>query len=82
MVTGSEHHLRNALKFGTTGEVNSQEGVTPTEWLLDSPIYSEVGAPQRKLNRAMGEAIVLQPPPQCPRTNLIFDVRIDYPFLD
>ena len=82
-VTESERHLRNALKFGQSGEVNSKEGRAPAEGLLLAPPNcSEVGTPQGELNGAMGEALVQQPPLQRLRTKLIFDVRIDNQFFD
>jgi len=83
MVTASERIPRNALKFGTYGEVNTKEGNEIAEGLLIAPPdCSEVGAPQVELDGAVGEALVLQPPLQCPRTKKFFDVRIDDPFLD
>ena len=83
MVTATERHLRNALKFGTTGEVDSKEGRAIAEGLLlHPPNCNEVGIPQVELNRAMGEALVPQPPQKSQRTKLVFDVRIDNPFLD
>ena len=81
MTTASERTLRNALKFGQSGEVNSQEGSAQTEGLLLPPSNCrEVGAHQGELDGAVGEALVQQPPLQCHRTKLVFDVRIDYPF--
>ena len=45
MVTLSERIIWNALKFGTTREVNTQEGRTQAEGLeLAPPNCSEVGA--------------------------------------
>jgi len=83
MVTASKRKLRNALKFGTTREVDSKERVaTAEELLLPPPNYSEVGTPQVDLDRVMGEALILQPRLQRLRTKLIFDVRIDNPFFD
>ena len=83
MATLSERKLRNALKFGTAGEVNSQEGRAIAErYVPGPPNNSAVGAPQVKLNGAVGEALVLQFSPQRERTNLIFNVRIDDQFLD
>ena len=79
----SERSLRNALKFGTTVEVNSQEGRAHEEGLMVVPTNrSEIGSPEVDLNGAVGEALVLQPPPQRLRTKLLFDVRIDDQFLD
>ena len=47
MPTITERKLRNALKFGTAGEVNSKEGVAEDEGLLlPPPNGSKVGAPQ------------------------------------
>ena len=83
MVTLRERHLRNALKFGTSGEVNMKEGEAPIKGLLlPPPKCSEVGTPQVELNGSVGEALIPQPPQQRIRTKLILDVRIDYPFLD
>ena len=83
METVIERFLRNALKFGTTREVNSEERWAHAEGLMLPPHNcSELTASQVELNGAMGEALVLQPPLQCVRTKLIFDVRIDNPFLD
>ena len=83
-VTVTKRHLRNALKFGQTGEVNSKEGEALAQGLLAvRPGYdSEVGAPQGELNGTMGEALIQHPPHQCLRTKLIFDVGIDDQFLD
>ena len=82
MVTGTERTPRNALKIGTTGEVDSKEGEARREGLnIVPPNYYEVKTPQVELNGAMG-ALIFQPPTQHPRTKLIFDVGIDYPFLD
>ena len=83
IATHSERHLRNALKFGATREVDSKEGVAPDEGLEIAPTNcSDDGSPQVELDGAVGEALINQPPPQSLRTNLIFDVRIDKPFLD
>jgi len=84
MVTACECCPWNALKIGTAGEVDSKEGVAPAEVLgiVTPPNCNEVGAPQVELNGAVGEALILQPRPQCMRTKLIFDVRIDNRFLD
>ena len=83
MGTATERMLRNALKFGTTGEVDSKEGVAPVERLkLAPPNRSEVVSPQLELNVAIGEALALQPRLQLRRTKLIFDVVFDDPFLD
>jgi len=83
MLTATERKRWNALKFGTTGEVDSKERWALAEGLLVAPPKcSEAGAPQGELDGAVGENYIQQPPIQCPRTKLIFDVRIDYPFLD
>jgi len=83
MATARDRELWNALKFGTSREVKSKEGQATAEGLiLPPPNCSEVGAPQVELDGAVGEALVLHPPLQCPRTKLIFDVRIDDPCLD
>ena len=58
--TASERKLWNALKFGTTGEVNSKEGRAHGEGLLlPPPNCREVVTPQVELNGAMGEALIL-----------------------
>ena len=60
MVTGTERHLRNALKFGTSREVDSKEGVARDEgFLFATPNDSEVLAPQVDLDGAVGEALIL-----------------------
>ena len=83
MATLTERKLWNALKFGTTREVNSQEGGAPAEGLmLPTSNCSDAGEPQVELNGAVGEALFQQPVPQRLRTKLVFDVRIDNPFLD
>ena len=83
MLTASERKLWNVLKFGTAGEINSKEGPAPAEGMIVvPPNCSEIGSYQVELDGAVGEALVLQPLPQVPRTKLIFDVRIDNPFLD
>ena len=83
MVTLSERHLWNALKFGTTSEVDTKEGVAPAEGLLlPPPNCNEVLIPQVELNGAVGEVQILQTPMQSVRTKLIFDVRIDNPLFD
>ena len=82
MVTARELMIRNALKFGASHEVDSQEGLVQVEGLeLAPPNYSEVWAPQVELNRAIREKFIHQHPLQRPRTKLLFDVRIYYPFL-
>ena len=85
MATLAERTKRNALKFGTTGEVDSQKGLAHAEGLLlvllPPPNCIEVGSPQVELDGAVGGALVQQPPLQRVRTKLIFDVRIDNPFL-
>jgi len=83
MATASERKLWNALKFGTSGEVNTKKGRTIAEgWELAPPNCSGVGSLQVELNGAVREAPIPQPVQQCLRTKLIFDVRIDYHFLD
>jgi len=83
MAAGSERKLWNALKFGQSGEVNSKEGLAIVEGLeLTPPNCSEAVTPQIELNGAVGEALILQPPPQRLRTKQFFDVRINNPFLD
>ena len=83
MPTITERHLRNALKFGTTGEVNTKEGWEIAEGLVVAPPNCrEVVTPPLELNGTVGEALIPQHPPQRQRTKLIFDVRIDDPFLD
>jgi len=82
-MTATKRKLGNALKFGQSGEVHSKEGCAKAEWLEHAPPNcSEAGASQVKLNGAVGEALIQQPPLQCPRTKLIIDVRIDDSFLD
>jgi len=57
MATATERKLRNALKFGTAGEVDSKEGVAYAEGLeLAPPNYSEVFAPPVDINGAVREA--------------------------
>ena len=81
--TIKEHQLWNALKFGTAGEVNSKEGAALVEGFDHAPPNcNEVGAPQGELDGANGEAPILQPDLQCPRTKQIFDVHFDDQFLD
>ena len=83
MLTTTKRNLRNALKFGTTREVNPKEGWQLAELLVVVlKNCSEIGAPQVELKGAMGEALILQNHPQCTRTKLLFDVRINYPFFD
>jgi len=83
MGTVNERSLRNAFKFGTTGEIDSKEGEASVEGLIDAlSNVSEVEAPQGELNGAVGEALVPQPSQQCLRTKLVFDVRIDNQLLD
>jgi len=82
MATATERKLWNALKFGTSGEVNSKEGMAQAEgFLLPPPNGSEIGTAQVEFDGAMGEALIQQPPMQVLRTKLLFDVRID-PFSD
>ena len=69
MVTHKERKLRNALKFGTSREVDSKEGVAPAEGLMVAPPNcSEVGSPQEELDGALGEALIPQHVLQCVRT--------------
>ena len=69
MTIFTERKHRNALKFGTSGEVESKEGWAIAEGLeLAPPNCIEVRAPQGELNGAVGEAIITQPPRQCHRT--------------
>ena len=83
MVTAGERTPWNDLKFGTAGEVNSKEGVAHAEGLRAArPNCSYIEAPQVEINIAIGEAHITKPVPQLRRTKLIFDVRIDDPFLD
>ena len=59
MVTFKESILRNALKIGQSGEVNSKEGRAPVEGMMLVPRNcSEVGAPQGELNGSIGEALM------------------------
>ena len=83
MGTAIKRMLWNALKFGTSREVNSKEGGALDEgWELAPPICSEVVAPQVELDGAVGEALIQQHPPQRPRTKLIFQVIFYDQFLD
>ena len=86
IVTATERNPRNALKFGTSGEVYSKEGRAQTEGLIllqfAPPNCSEAETTQGELNRALGEALILQPSQQRLRTKLVFDDRIDNQFLD
>ena len=51
MATAKERTLRNALKLGTTGEVDSKEGLTLASGSLVPPLkISEVGSLQIELN--------------------------------
>ena len=64
MATAKECIIRNALKFGTTGEVNSKEGEARVEGSDVAPSScSEVGAPQGELNGAVGETGITKPHP-------------------
>jgi len=66
MATATKRNLWNTLKFGTTREVNSQEGEASSEGLLPPPPNcSEVGIPQVELDGAVGEALVAKPVPEC-----------------
>ena len=83
MVTACECCPWNALKIGTAGEVDPKEGEAHAEGFLVAPPNSSEGlSPQVELNRTVREALVQQHLRQFPRTKLIFDVRIDDPFLD
>jgi len=83
MGTATERMLRNALKFGTTGEVDSKEGVAPVERLkLAPPNRSEVWAFQGELDGAVGEALILKTQLQCIRTKIYSFVVFDDQFLD
>jgi len=83
MATATERKLRNALKFGHSGEVNSMEGGAHAEGSIVAPSNcSEVVKPQEELNGAVGEALIQQSLLQCVRTKLVFDVRINDSFLD
>ena len=83
MVTAAESKIRNALKFGTAGEVDSKEGLALAERLIVvPPNCSEVVAPQVELDGAVGRGPISKPPTQLPRMKLIFDVDIDDDFSD
>ena len=83
MVIFINRELRNALKFGTSGEVNSKKGEAPAEGLmLPPPNCSEVGAPQVELNGTVLPRGSQYPLLQRLRTKLIFVVFFDDPFLD
>jgi len=83
MVTARERHLRNALKFGTSGEVNSQEGRALAKGRELAPTnFSEVGSSQVELKGAVREALVKQHPPQIHRKRCFSDVVFDNPFMD
>ena len=83
MVTAKERSLRNALKFGTSREVNSKEGRAHAEGVeLAPPNCSEVGEPQVELDGAIGEVHILQPLLQHFRTKSIFDIFFDDQFVD
>ena len=83
MATISERSLRNALKFGQSGEVNSKEGEATAEGLeLTPPNCSEDVTPQVELDGAVGRGPISKPPTQLPRMKLIFDVDIDDDFSD
>jgi len=61
--TASESTLWNALKFGTTREVDSKQGRAQAEGLLIAPLNgSEVMAAQVELNGAVVEALITKPP--------------------
>jgi len=60
MGTATERHKRNALKFGTSGEVDSKEGWAFAKGLVVvPPNCSELVAPQEKFNGSVGEALIL-----------------------
>jgi len=60
MVTAKEHSLWNALKFRTSGEINSKEGVAIAEGTeLLPPNCSEAGSHQVELDRGVGEPLIL-----------------------
>ena len=83
MVTATERHMWNALKFGQSREVNMKERRALSEGLDLAPQNcSEVEAPQVELNGAVGESLITNPPPQRLRTKLLFDVIIDNQFFD
>jgi len=68
----------NALKFETAGE-----GLAHAEGLELAPLNcSEVVVLQLELNGAVREAFITKPVPQCPRTELIFNVFFEDAFLD
>ena len=85
MVTLIERTIRNALKFGATGDVNSQEAIA---FCKRNPIPPRKGredlTPQDIINGAVGEARIRQPQLQRRRlaTKLRFDVDINDPGLD
>ena len=82
MATVIERSRWNAHKFGTSGEVDSKEGVAIAEGLLAAPPNcSEVETPPVELNGAVGEALMMQPLRQCLRTTLIFDILFNVNFL-
>ena len=83
MATLSERKLWNALKFGTTAEVNTKEGEAFVEGLpAVPPKCSEVGAPQGERDGATRKISVSNPTTQCPRTKLLFDILIEDDVLD
>jgi len=66
VATERERILRNALKFGTSREVDSKEGLARAEGLEHAPPNSSEALEfQVKLNGTVGEAIILKPPLQC-----------------
>ena len=81
-----EKALSQALESGTSRKVDSKEGHATTVAgpdLFVPPLKrSEVGAPNIQFDPACGEARIVEPVAQRPRTKLIFDVALDYQFLD
>jgi len=84
METASERLIWNALKFGTTREVNSKEGVATVEGmlLLAPPNSSEVGTSHEDFDGAVGEITITKSPHHIISTKLLFDVRIKNDRLD
>ena len=75
MLTATERFFWNALKFGTTREVNSKEGEAIAKGLLVAPRNcSEAVAPQVELNGTISEALILKSALQCQRTKLLFEI--------
>ena len=60
MLAATERMLRDALKFGTAGEVDTKKGGAHAEGLLAlQSAFSEVGTPQVEPNGAGEEAQIL-----------------------